>query len=335
LFVLMLARPEFAEKRPAWGAGRPSFTSLYLEPLAPEMMGELLTGLVPGLPGELRDNILSRAEGIPLYAVETVRMLLNRELLAGDGEVYRLVGAIETLEVPETLRALIAARLDSLTGEERHVLQDASVLGKTFTKRALRTVTAIREADLESLLGALVRKEMLSIQADPRSPEHGQYSFVQDLIKRVAYETLSKRKRKANHLAAAEYLLSLDKAEADEAIEVVASHLLDAYSSGPDDPDAGEIRAKAAGAFTRAGERALSLAANVQAQRAFERAIQLSDDALLQADLHERAGLAAAVGARAEEASAHFERSIELFEAQSAAHPAARVAAHHAEILWD
>ena len=86
--------------------------------------------------------------------------------------------------------------------------------------------------------------------------------------------------------------------------------------------------------FTRAGERAASLAASIQAQHAFERAIQLTDDRLVQADLHERAGLAAAIGARAEEASAHFERSL-IFEAQSATHAAARVAAHHAEILWE
>jgi tetratricopeptide (TPR) repeat protein len=335
LFVLVLARPEFVEKRPAWGAGRHSFASLYLEPLSPQAMGDLLAGLVPGLPDELRESILSRAEGIPLYAVETVRMLLDRGLLARDGEVYRPIGPIETLEVPETLQALIAARLDNLTAEERHLLQDASVLGKVFTKRGLQALTAIPEGELDPLLGALVRKEMLSIQADPLSPELGQYSFLQDLVRWVAYETVSKRQRKAKHLAAAELLLSLASAEEDESIDVVASHLLDAYSAAPDDPDAGEIRAKAAEMFTRAGDRAASLAANAQAQHAFERAIGLTDDPLAQADLHERAGVAAAIGARAEQASAHFERSIELFEAQSAAHPAARVAARHAEILWD
>jgi predicted ATPase/class 3 adenylate cyclase len=335
LFVLVLARPEFADMRPAWGAGRRSFTSLYLEPLPPQAMDELLTGLVPGLPDELRESILSRAEGIPLYAVETVRMLLDRRMLARDGEVYRPIGSIETLEVPETLQALIAARLDNLTGDERHLLQDASVLGKVFTKRGLQALTAIPDAQLESLLGALVRKEMLSIQGDPRSPEHGQYSFLQDLVRWVAYETVSKRERKAKHLAAAEYLLSLASAEEGEATEVVASHYLDAYTAAPDDPDASEIRAKACEMFTRAGERAASLAANVQAQRAFERAIELTDDPLAQADLHERAGVATATGARAEEASSHFERAIELLEGQGAAHGVARVSARHAEILWD
>jgi class 3 adenylate cyclase/tetratricopeptide (TPR) repeat protein len=335
LFVLVLARPEFAGTRPTWGAGRRSFSSLYLEPLSPQAMHDLLTGLVPGLPDELRASILSRAEGIPLYAVETVRMLLDRGLVARDGDVYRPIGAIETLEVPETLQALIASRLDSLAADERQLLQNAAVLGKVFTKWGLQALTAIPEAELDPLLVALVRKEMLSIQADARSPEHGQYSFLQDLVRWVAYETVSKRERKAKHLAAAEHLLSLSGADEGEAIEVVASHFLDAYAAAPEDADAAVIRSKAGEMFTRAGERAASLAANVQAQRAFERAIELTDAPLERAELHERAGVAAWTGGRADEANVHFEQSIELLGAQGADHPAARVAARQAEILWE
>ena len=338
IFVLVLTRPELAERRPSWGGARRSFASLFLEPLSPQAMNDLLTGLVPGLPEELCVSILERAEGIPLYAVETVRMLLGRGLLAREGDAYRPIGSIETLEVPETLHALIAARLDSLTPEERHLLQDASVLGKVFTKHGLTALTGLSDAQLEPLLGALVHKEMLSIQADPRSPEHGQYSFLQDLVKRVAYDTISKRQRKAKHLAAADFLFSLSGAEEDEAIEVVASHYLDAYAAAPDDPEAflaEDIRSKARTTLVRAAERAASLAANAEAQRGFERAIELTDEPLVQADLHERAGAAAAIGARADEASVHFERSIALFEAEGAGQPAARVSARLAEILWD
>jgi class 3 adenylate cyclase/tetratricopeptide (TPR) repeat protein len=335
LFILVLARPEFADKRPSWAAGRRGFSSLYLEPLAPQAMDRLLNGLVPGLSDELRTSILTRAEGIPLYAVETVRMLLDRGMLVREGEAYRLIGPIETLEVPETLHALIAARLDGLTPEERRLLQDASVLGKVFTKQGLTAVTGLSEAELEPLLGALVRKELLSIQSDPRSPERGQYAFLQDLVKRVAYDTISKRERKAKHLAAALFLLSLSRAEDDEAIEVVASHFLDAYAVAPADPDAEEIRSNAREMLVRAAERAASLAANSEAQRAYERALELTDEPLVQAELHERAGAAAAIGARADEASAHYERSIALLGAKGATHPAARVSARLAEIHWD
>src|SRR5207245_7840009 len=206
IFVVTLARPELLERRPTWGAGQRSFSSLYLEPLPREAMEELLTGLVPGLPSEVRDRILARAEGVPLYAVETVRMLLDRGLLVQEGAAYRLTGTVEALEVPETLHALIAARLDGLSAEERRTLQDGAVLGKTFTKQGLGALSGLPEAELDPLLASLVRKEVLSIQADPRSPEHGQYVFLQDLLRRVAYETLAKADRKAKHLAAAAFL---------------------------------------------------------------------------------------------------------------------------------
>jgi len=335
LFVLALARPELADKRPSWGAGKRSFTSLYLEPLSAQAMGELLSGLVPGLSQDIRARILERAEGVPLYAVETVRMLLDRGLLAREGNVYRPTGPVETLEVPETLHALVAARLDSLTTDERRLVQDASVLGKTFTKAGLIALRGGLEEELEPLLASLLRKEIVSIQADPRSPERGQYAFLQDIVKLVAYETIAKRDRKAKHLAAAQFLMSTSGAEEDEIAEVVAAHYLDAYEAAPDAPDAGELRAKAREMVVRAAERAASLGANPEAQRSFERAVELTDEPVLQAEMHERAGLMARAGGRADEGAAHFERSIALFESAGATHPAARVSARLAEVMWD
>ena len=335
LFVLALARPEFAQMRPSWGAGKRSFTSLYLEPLPAQAMDELLSGLVPGLPGDLRARILDRAEGVPLYAVETVRMLLDRGLLAREGNVYRPTGPVQTLEVPDTLHALVAARLDSLTTEERRLVQDGSVLGKTFTKAGLAALTGVPETEIEPLLASLLRKEIVSIQADPRSPERGQYAFLQDIVKRVAYETIAKRERKTKHLAAARFLMTTSGAEEDEIAEVVAAHYLDAYQVAPDARDAAELRAKALEMVVRAAERAASLGANAEAQRSFERAIELSDEPHAQAELHERAGLMARVGVRNDEAAAHYEQSIALFESASATHPAARVSARLAEVMWD
>ena len=106
-------------------------------------MDALLAGFVPGLPDELRAQILARAEGVPLYAVETVRMLLDRGLLAREGDVYRPTGPIEALDVPETLHALVAARLDGLDPEERRLLQNAAVLGKSFTRTGVATLSGI------------------------------------------------------------------------------------------------------------------------------------------------------------------------------------------------
>ena len=335
IFVLALARPEFAERRPGWGAGKRSFSALYLEPLSTSAMGELLDGLVPGLPDDLRERILGRAEGVPLYAVETVRMLLDHGLLAKEGNVYRATGDVESLNVPDTLHALVAARLDALPFEERRLVECGAVLGKTFTRPGLSVVSGVAENKLDTLLAGLLGKEILSVQADPRSPERGQYSFLQDIVKRVAYETISRRERKSLHLSAAEYLISTASGEEHDIVEVVAAHYLDAYASAPEDPDALDLKAKALEMLVRAAERAGSLGATAEAQRALERASELTDDPLAQASLLERAGMAAYVGARADEAAEHFARATGLFGDAGATHQAARVAARTAEISWD
>jgi class 3 adenylate cyclase/tetratricopeptide (TPR) repeat protein len=332
LFVCTLARPELQERRPTWGSGRRNFTSIYLEPLSPSAMENLLSGLVPGLPDEVRKQILGRAEGIPLYAVETVRMLLDRGALAQEGSVYRPVAPIDTLEIPETLHALIAARLDGLAPEERRLLQDAAVLGKTFTKRALAALAGLGEDGLEPLLRSLVRKEIIGVQTDPRSPEHGQYSFVQDLLRHVAYETLSKRERRSRHLAAAAHLTSAFDDEEDEIVEVLASHYLDAYRAAPDAEDADQIRSQAREMLSRAGTRAASLAAAREAQRYFEQAAELADNPLTRADLVDRAGRMATLRGRMPEARALFDQALATYEGAGLTHLAARVSARVADL---
>ena len=334
LYIVTMARPEFADRRPSWGTGKRNFTSVYLEPLPPEAMHELMAGLVPGLPAELEERILARAEGVPLYAVETVRMLLDRGLLAREGSVYRPTGAIESLEVPETLHALIAARLDGLTGEERQLVQDASVLGKTFFKQAVAEVGGLAQAEVEPILAALVRKEILTVQADPRSPERGQYGFLQDLVKKIAYDTLSKKERKAKHLGAAAFIERTWAADDDEIVEVLAAHFLAAHEAVPEAEDAHEIKMRAREALAKAGERAASLAAAEEALHYFDQAIELTDEPLPAAELHERSGRMAWSAGRAPDARKHFEQAIETFGSIGLTHPAARVSAALAEVVW-
>jgi class 3 adenylate cyclase/tetratricopeptide (TPR) repeat protein len=334
IFVLTLARPDFQERHPTWGAGKRNFSALFLEPLSAQAMEELLDGAVPGLPEELREQILERAEGVPLYAVETVRMLLDRGLLEREGERYRPTGPIEALEIPDTLHALVAARLDGLDTEERTLLQDAAVLGKSFTKQALAALHGSSEEQVEVLLGSLVRKEVLSLQADPRSPERGQYAFLQDLLRQVAYETLARRERKRRHLSVAAYLEEGWGPAEQEIAEVVASHYVAAIDSAPEDEDAAEIGAKARAMLTRAGERAASLAASEEAMRYFQRAADLADDPLEEAALRERAGETAWTGGDAPTGMEQLGRALALFEAARETHPAARVSAHLGEIEW-
>ena len=253
---MTLARQELLDRRPDWGAGRRSFVSLALEPLAPAAMRQLLAGLVPGLPEPAIAAILARAEGIPLYAVETVRMLLDDHRLEEADGAYRPVGELSGLAVPESLHGLIAARLDALDPADRILLQAAAVLGQTFTLPALAAVAAEPADLLETQLKALVRREMLAVNADPRSPERGQYGFTQAVIREVAYSTLSKRDRRARHLAAARFF----EGQGDEELAgVLASHYAAAYRAAPEGPEGDAIAVQARLALRGAAERAGAL----------------------------------------------------------------------------
>jgi len=289
ILVISLARPEISDRFPSWAAARRGVSTIYLEPLRREDMERLLDGLVPGLPDPVRQAILDRAEGVPLYAMETVRMLLDRGLLVEEESAYRPAGPIEELAVPESLHALIAARLDGLPAKERALLQDASVVGKTFSVAGVAAVSGRDEPSVEAILSSLVRKEVLGVQADPRSPERGQYAFLQDLVRRIAYETLSKRDRKARHLAMASYLEEWAGDE-QEVAEVLASHYLQAHRAAPEAPDAAAIKARARDALIRAGTRSESLAARRAALSYFEQANELTDEPALKAELLARAG---------------------------------------------
>jgi class 3 adenylate cyclase/tetratricopeptide (TPR) repeat protein len=333
IFVLTLARPDLVDRHPGWGARVRSFTSVTLDPLDDDAIDALLRGLVPGIEDDAIDRIRERAEGVPFYAVETVRMLLDRGLLEPGEAGYRVTGDLSALQVPETLQTLIAARLDALETDERSLLQNASVLGRTFNARGLAALAGGHETSLRPLLDDLVRKELLYLDNDPFSPERGQYGFLQALVQRVAYETLSRRDRKAKHLAAAAYLASSAGIDPDEIAEVVAAHFLDAFRADEDADDAADIRASARNWLERAAERATSLAAAEEAQRAFEAAAELADDPSERARLIERAGNMARMGNRMSDAEQLLTRARDLYTEAGDPHGSARTAAGIARAL--
>ena len=219
LLIVTLARPELADRRPG-SADASDATRLTLAPLPRAAMAELLGGLVPGLDAAVRDRLADRAEGVPLYAVEIVRMLLDRGVLERRGDAYAVIGDVDEVAVPETLHALVASRLDALSAPERHVLQDAAVVGLSFTLQALADVAGLGEEEARSLLDGLVRKQLLALDDDPLSAERGQYAFLQALVRRVAYETLGRADRRARHLATARHLEHAYGAGAAEIAEV-------------------------------------------------------------------------------------------------------------------
>ena len=303
IFVLTLARPELVERRPGWGFGRRNGTALTLEPLDETATGHMLEGLVPAMPEAAKRAVAARAQGIPLYAVETVRMLIDRDVVQPIDGVYRLVGELGELAVPDSLQSLLAARLDALPAETRRLVGVASVLGGRFPAEALIAVSGRDAGQVRPVLADLVRREVLAVSADPLSPERGQYGFVQTMVRQVAYDMLSRRERKACHLAVATHLQRTFADGGDEVSEVIARHLLDALAAVPDDPDVPELRGRAVAALVRGGERARRTGAPATATRAFTTAAGLHDqsgtvdDALSAAFLRERAGEAAIVAA--------------------------------------
>ncbi len=241
IYVLVLARPELDLTRPGFGTGR-NRTTLTLDPLDTASMDALVDALVPDMPPAARAAVTSQAQGIPLFAVETVRSLIDRDIVQPSGGVYRLVGSVGELAVPDSLHALLAARLDALDPAGRRLVTEAAVLGASFSAEALIAVSGRDELAVRSALSELVHREVLSVSADPLSPERGSYRFAQQMLRQVAYDTLSRRDRKTRHLAVAAHLRSAFAGDGEEVTDVIARHYLDALAAVPDDPDAGEIR---------------------------------------------------------------------------------------------
>jgi class 3 adenylate cyclase/tetratricopeptide (TPR) repeat protein len=330
ILVITMSRPELADRRPGWGIGRRNGTALTLEPLDDDSMRAMLEGLVPGMPDAAAAAIAKQAQGIPLYAVETIRMLVDRDVVQPVDGVYRLVRDVGELAVPETLQSLLAARLDALEPDARRLVADAAVLGGSFPAEALVAVSGQPEDDVRRLLGELVRREVLAVRADPLSPDQGQYGFVQTMFRQVAYETLSRRERKSRHLAVAEHLTRMFADDGEEVSEVIAAHLLDALEAVPDDADVAELRDRAVRALVRAAERAQRTAGSGTAASAFARAAALEAQAGSSAANCSAAGLferaASAVSDAGDQAAAaEFARqAVELYEREDDPRQAAR-----------
>ncbi|HEX7068518.1 MAG TPA: hypothetical protein VF295_10040, partial [Candidatus Limnocylindria bacterium] len=295
IMVVTLARPELFDKRPDWGAGRRQLTALSLEPLTDGAVRELLNGLVPGLPADALAAIVGRAEGMPLYAVETVRGLLSDGRIERQGDVYVPIGDLSSMRVPDSLRSLIASRLDALPPGDRSLVQDAAVLGQVFSADAIEAITGLEHGEAEQRLQALVRRELLDLERDPTSPEHGQYKFVQSLIREVAYGTLARRDRRARHLAVARHYESIGD---DEMAGALASHYLAAHEASDAGEEADAVATQARLALGAAADRAASLGSPDQAIAYLEQALAVTSDPADRAPLLDRAARSAAVASR-------------------------------------
>jgi class 3 adenylate cyclase/tetratricopeptide (TPR) repeat protein len=311
LLIVTLARPELFDKRPDWGANRRNYTAMALDPLANDEMAELLEAIVPELETDAKRTIIARADGIPLYAVETVRMLLADGRLEEVDGSCRPTRALGELAVPDSLRSLITARLDDLPSGDKAALQDAAVLGQAFTLDALAAVHGAALDELGDRLRQLVRRELLTLEADPRSPERGQYAFMQSLTQEVAYSTLARPERRARHLAAARHFESIG---GDELAGMLAGHYVAAYEASAPGEEADAVAAQARVALRAAAERASGLGSHQQAADFLEQALSVTNEPGERAQLLTRQAHEADLAGRYERAEASARSAVEIYE---------------------
>src|SRR5262245_28732396 len=262
LLVITLARPELLDIRPGWGGGRVRATSIELEPLGPSESEELVDALTTD--GELseddRQALLAKTEGNPLFLEETVRMLAEE----GSGDIGR---------IPDTLQALIAARIDRLAPDAKALLQRAAVIGRVFWEGALERLSPELESLEETLEDLRLREFVLD---EERSSIRGEraYKFKHVLIREVAYGGLSKSARAEHHRRFAEWL---KERAGEELLEIRAFHLdrATALLAELDGTAPMELQREAAEALAEAGLRAFAREANRTARQHFVRAVEL------------------------------------------------------------
>ena len=260
LLVIGLARPELLDIRPGWGGGRVRATSIELEPLGPSESEELIDALGGELDASERQAVLAKTEGNPLFVEETIRMLAEE----GSEGIGR---------IPDTLQALIAARIDRLDPDAKTLLQRAAVIGRIFWEGALEHLAPEFES-LEAPLDDLRLREF--VLDEERSSIRGEnaYKFKHVLIREVAYSGLSKSARAEHHARFAEWL---KERAGEELLEIRAFHLDRATSLLAELEGAApvELQREAAEALTEAGLRAFAREANRTGRQHFLRALEL------------------------------------------------------------
>jgi class 3 adenylate cyclase/tetratricopeptide (TPR) repeat protein len=278
--LVAAARPELLERRPGWSGGHLNSSTLLLEPLAPDESATLLEHLAgeATLPPEAVGRITRTAEGNPLFLEELLAMLIEEGRLRRDGGRWVADGLAATT-TPPTIQALLAARLDRLEGEERALLDRASVMGHAFHRSAVVALTPppARPAVDANLL-SLVRKELLRPAHAPLGGRDG-FQFRHQLVRDVAYESLPKQTRAELHERYADWLAQAPAARDREVEEVLGWHLERAHrlltELGPVDAHGRELAAAAARRLASAGRRATGRGDLPAAVNLLDRAIAL------------------------------------------------------------
>ena len=321
ILLLALARPELLDARPAWGGGKRNFAALDLDPLAPDETRAMLDALLrTRLPDTIAHVIVERSEGYPLFNEEVVGMLLDRGLLRqNEAGEWALAGTPDQIEVPRSMKALIAARLDTLPADEKAILQDAAVVGRTFWLGAVSHLAGIDPAHARQTLGPLRVKEILTSRDVGTFSGDTEYVFRHVLSRDVAYGSLPKSERARKHVQMVDWAKEHTGERSDEIAAMLATHLVEAlrYRAELGDPvDLGLVR-EALLWSRAAGRRSLALWEHREAARWFRSAADLAEradepDEERASDLESFARAAEAVESYAVVAEAS-EQALELY----------------------
>jgi tetratricopeptide (TPR) repeat protein len=282
MIILCLARHELLGIRPGWGGGLSNAATIDLEPLAPEATMSLMAGLLEGgVPDGLRDRIVELAEGNPLFTEEMVRMLIDRGTLRFVDGRWQSAESVDEIEIPGSVQAVLAARLDALPEGEKRLARDAAVVGRVFWDRLVAYLSREQVSAVSERLQRLRVKDLVI----PREPSvlagALEFGFRHALIRDVAYESLPKRDRAVLHREIAEWAEQELADRVEEFGELIAGHLAAAVAYAEEfDIDGGpqllELRRLAFAAELRASRRAWNMSQADAAVRWLRQAIELA-----------------------------------------------------------
>jgi len=323
VLFLCLARPELLEQRPTWAAGKPRVITATLPTLSREdarHVAELLLGA--DAPARVVDRVCETAEGNPLYLEQLTSMLADQGLLIGG----RWVGSDDAdVEIPATLQALLAARLDRLEPELRLILERASVEGRRFRIAAICALAPdIDPDDVETAIASLERRGFVQPEVEAR----GRWRFAHALVLEAAYRGLSKELRADLHERIADWMIVEDADQAD-VDESVARHLERALhlheELGVRDERSAALSERAGELFAAAGSRAFAAVDYITSRDLLGRAVALLPErSPRRFDLIPNLGAALADSARTEETEALLSEAVEQARAAGSERDALR-----------
>jgi hypothetical protein len=277
LLVVCTARPELVDRDPTWAGAVAGMFSISLTPLRDDSIASLYEGMFGGtaLPPQLLRSLVELADGMPLYAQEYGRMLVERGTLRQSDDAWILAPSDE-LPTPDSVHAVIANRIDLLDDGERAVLQAAAVVGARFWPGAVAAALGTSPDTVDRALRTLTQRDLVREQPDSSMADETEYRFRHALVSDVCYERLPLGERIARHVRTADWLDARLDSRGTELTEVVAHHRFTAYQTSVSlGLDARPYAAPALAALRRAARRAAMLNAFDAAAAHVARAGQL------------------------------------------------------------